>query len=257
MTADDVLTRLLDDGHIVETAEKYSEPGYDDPPAGRLILFSDWSGVSEHDMAVLENAGHEMEWSDEWDKCDECSGAVRTSANCYLWKPAYYRNKDDIVCERCVLANDGETRRYIDWCNGDFTRAITIDGIDLEKFGYKKLNDHSLQTGFHGGMNDDPETLGRNLQKVGVTEFVFVIDENSQFYTNWSVWIKTDIDVEMPNSKLPYDMATEMGKALRGEPTKHVDVVERTITPEEFIKGVKIKTHDKPTVTITRIRGKE
>ncbi|GAG52478.1 unnamed protein product, partial [marine sediment metagenome] len=75
--------------------EGYAEPGYSDPDSN-VIAFGNWNAITEYDgdkfqtiddaparvASLLEKAGVELEWSDEWEFCGECGKAVRTKPDC-------------------------------------------------------------------------------------------------------------------------------------------------------------------------------
>jgi hypothetical protein len=88
-------------------AKEYAEPGYTDTPRG--ILFADWNYFPRGVDSILERYGFEIEWSDEWDICSDCSRAVRTSANSYGWQPSFVLvNECEIVCVDCLKENRHE-----------------------------------------------------------------------------------------------------------------------------------------------------
>jgi hypothetical protein len=92
------------EGYIEEmrwTAE-YAEPGYT-PDGSRGILFANWNHFSKKAGELLERYGYTLEWSDEWDTCEDCNKAVRTSGDCYGWEP-YFVLVDDcsVVCLDCL-----------------------------------------------------------------------------------------------------------------------------------------------------------
>lgn len=97
----------------VDFADHYAEPGYTDG----MIAIGNWDGVSQYDGKIrchfelddapellgkmLEALGFELEWSDEWMRCDECSGLLRHQPDSYHWRPAYHEVDGSILCEYC------------------------------------------------------------------------------------------------------------------------------------------------------------
>lgn len=236
LTLHAVLTRLEGDGTITYAAE-YAEPGYSSPKKG--ILFANWNPDPLGRVSKLaEKAGYEIEWSDEWTTCTGCNKAVRTSPDSYGWTRSYWDTDDgDTLCRECVLA---DPESYLESLEGDARKAETI-GVDLDAHGYRKLNTDSYENGWHPGQNDSPEVVAKSLKARGVERFLFKIDDVGQFDVRFSVYVHEDeqpllADTE-PESKLPYDPGTEMGKALRGEHSDHYTMTTRTLTPEEFISG--------------------
>ena len=85
-------------GAYIVQSPPYSEPGYD---AESTVLFADWNSEgkwnqenSKYDKTskllpllceLAEKVGFAIEWSDEWETCQDCQGAFRTSADSYGW----------------------------------------------------------------------------------------------------------------------------------------------------------------------------
>src|SRR5688572_25286225 len=84
----------------VRLHEKYVEPGYSDPESG-VIATGNWNNRTKWNQAtnthtttddtpgrvskLLEKAGVELEWEDEWVSCGECGGLFRCSADSHGW----------------------------------------------------------------------------------------------------------------------------------------------------------------------------
>jgi len=183
--------------------EGFAEPGYDDPPSG-IIAFGNWNTLSRWDAAshsfvttddtpgrvaeLLERLGVELEWSDEWACCDQCSKAVRTSADSYGWKPSYSQDNDgNITCANCIADDPTD---YLKSLEGDCRRCVTLD-IDLADHGYVLLED-SFEHGFHHGQDADPELIGAALREQGVERFLFTLDSTGEFDMSFSVWLHED-----------------------------------------------------------------
>lgn len=177
-------------------ASGYSEPGYETPESGFIVL-ANWNPVrfdskdkSDNTMPrlekVLEYFGAEIEWRDEWHICD-CGKCVRTSPDSHGWKPSYWLTDSDIICHECVKDDPSE---YLEYLQGNPSAALTIE-IDLSEHDYTK---HILgcKTGWHHGQKDDSKKIAKSLYDMGVENFIFEIDETTQFYTVWSVWIHKD-----------------------------------------------------------------
>ena len=184
----------------VQTAPDYAEPGYNVGEAG-VIAFANWNDRDEYDpktqtrvktddtpsilCTALEALGVDIEWSDEWSRCSDCGKAFRTSPDGYDWKRQYaVIGECDEVCHECIKEDPDE---YLEQLEGT-TSAMTLDGIDLEKAGYVKLAS-DLENGFHSGMDADPKVIAKSLKSLGVDRFIFTLDEASQFYVTFGVWI--------------------------------------------------------------------
>ena len=79
----DKILHALQDKHYLEYCSHYGEPGYQDPE--KSILFANWNPISKPICAYLEEAGYELEWSDEWYIDYNNDKAWRTSPDSYGW----------------------------------------------------------------------------------------------------------------------------------------------------------------------------
>ena len=103
----------------IDSARGYAEPGYDDPERG--ILFANWNnetrrGTDAERKAgdywptvstfrsrfadLLERAGYDTQWSDEWVICD-CGRAVRVEPDGWDWTPSYVIADGGFACHEC------------------------------------------------------------------------------------------------------------------------------------------------------------
>jgi len=258
---------------------KYCEPWYH-LDEGKLILTGNWNDITQYikdvgfetiddTMSVvaklLEEAGCELEWSDEWQECEGCSGIFRIKPDGHGWKKSYFTFKDDSTfCEECIIKhclND-----YLEEHEGNDKRAITIDGIDLSEHGYVKA-DVDFENGLYHGQNDDPKNIGKTLKKNGITRYLFYLDSVGQFDMNFSVWIHEEeiekfgleqiqsiLRHEVPewsdnaeNAKKTLQQASLQASELRqgeGVVYSKIDVstgtaTTRIVSPEEFADGIK------------------
>lgn len=69
-------------------AEAYAEPGYQNDQPARGVLFANWNVFPRGFDAELEALGYAVEWSDEWQTCEDCQRAYRTSPVGFDWRPA-------------------------------------------------------------------------------------------------------------------------------------------------------------------------
>jgi hypothetical protein len=246
MTANAYMTAVLEcrpdwiERMNLDWAEDYAEPGYSADPRG--VLFANWNDVTKWDgekhkvldtrprrlQAIAEHAGYSIEWGDEFMLCDDCHKAVRTTADSYGWKRSYFENDNGIQCINCVKDDPSE---YLASLEGDSRRAETMD-LDLTDHGYV-LAGKDYEHGWHPGQNDSPEVVAKSLRARGIDRFLFKIDDVGQFDLKFSVYVhedEKDLLTEAPvDSALSYDPGTEMGKALRGEPSKHYTMTTRTL----------------------------
>lgn len=181
-------------------APGYAEPGYSDPEAG--VFFGDWNTISVYNREtqrceeylpghnivkrlgdLLEKAGAEIEWYDEWTTCCDCGKAIRTSANSYCWTPYFvWANECEIVCLDC--ADESVLDQYINEprkCVPPYLKKLLV------RAGFEQINRDEYENGFHPGQNDDPQKIFVEESK-HCDELIFVQDEQSQFYIRFSVW---------------------------------------------------------------------
>lgn len=252
---------------IEQTSHAYAEPGYSDPEVG-IIVTANWNNDNEmikgsdigedpeEDFSLheaIEALGGEIEWSDEWTNCDECSKLVRTSADSYSWRRSYFVDEEgcSITCHECVKE---DPENYIEYLKGSPDRAMTFD-IDLSEHGYEKL-DEEFERGFHPGQAADPHKIAKALREQGIEDYIFELDEARQFDVTFSVWIPEDADVSLDEYETDSDVspATRMKQGLQeasaqmsqldGDGVKYSRIDTSTgkaetkiISREDFIKG--------------------
>jgi hypothetical protein len=189
-------------------------------PSGTLHM------VGEH----LERHGFELIWYDEYDECSECYTLLRTQPDSYCWEPEYINTAEGYrVCNECAAKEPA----YLEDYYNDFQKALFANHpFDLEELGFAQLNEDSWETGYHHGMDGDPKKVTEHLHASEVTNHIFVIDEVSQFYTKWSVWIPKDelhkVNIQEADTKMDVSPAAALDHALRtGE-----GMVTKTISQE-------------------------
>ena len=172
-------------------------------------------------------------FDDEWGTCDECGGLIRTSPDSYGWQPEYHDFEDgDRICGRCITKNWAE-----DYLEEHINRNKLVNTwlVDPEKYGWVDLN-LDMETGMHRGQNDDPRAIIK-LAKENRFEVIFS-GSVGQFDVNWTSWAKEGEAEQVKaiitgaNTRLPYDIAREMERALKGEKSEYVKVT--TYTSKDF-----------------------
>lgn len=179
-------------------APDYAEPGYNTPEKG--IIFGNWNPVCGFDKPkeyqkrdpisklarVLEYAGCELVWEDEWTTCGDCGKAVRTQPDCYSWTP-YYKivNECELVCLDCL-----DPENYLESIEDDATKACPPEW-NPEQYGYVKHNG-DFETGFHPGQNDNPGTILKAMHAAGMRRVVFRIRGKGQFDITWQAYFKPE-----------------------------------------------------------------
>lgn len=166
--------------------QDYAEPGYRMSHGDRGILTADWNYFHRGITTLLERAGFECEWSDEWSSCEDCNKLVRTSGDCYQWQPYYViQNECELVCLDCV-----DWPNYLESIEDNPAKAC-MRKCNPAEHGYTLISESAeYENGFHPGQNDDPKKILAKLQEQGKEHIVFRISESSQFYITFEVWQK-------------------------------------------------------------------
>ena len=160
----------------------YAEPGY---TADKSVFMTNWNEYGTV-RELLESMGYDTVYNDEYIECYDCYNLVRTTGDCYSWTASYHiLNGGEPVCSSCILS--GYTEEYLAEISNNTDAAECFD-IDLIEHGYEQFNG-TFQTGFHRGMNDNPEEIYEQLHGQ-YDRVIFQIDRSSQFYSDWSVWVK-------------------------------------------------------------------
>ena len=172
------------------------EPGYDE---NTVRVYANWNNYPKQLKAIekLNALGCpiEAEWEDEWASCDECGRYVRTSPDSYGWTRSYAEMDSELVCHECVKADPDE---YIEWLTNHPKHANTIlDDSVLEAAGFRQFA-NDLENGLHEFQAASPTKIARWLREHGVNEYLFSIDDQGQFDTTFSVWIRGETQLELP-----------------------------------------------------------
>lgn len=171
--------------------DSYGEPGYTDPE--KSILFCNWNNVSNRISDYLEQAGFEIEWSDEWIIDYNNGKAYRTSPDSYDWQ-----SQIRIDEYGDLLTPDSDIDEWIDYAAiDDYAQPVNAlpDFIDMTKVeGWEKLNKESFVSGWHPGQNDNPQTIAKKVfSEGGYIYLIFQITNVSQFDMCFDLWgVKDD-----------------------------------------------------------------
>ena len=185
----------------IQLYSNYGEPGYTDPECG-VIATGNWNTITKWKeetnqfdtidatisrvSKLFEKLGVEMEWSDEWTDCHDCSALVRTSPDSYCWRPSYVIYDGGLYCLECL---DGA--EHLLNLEGNDQNCNVLESVDPKEHGYLLIED-DFQHGMHYGMDAAPPNIAKVLRKVGVNRFLFNQEEQSQFYIAFSVWLHED-----------------------------------------------------------------
>jgi hypothetical protein len=183
----------------------YAEPGYGCTDS--IIAFGNWNPldskneegerISGFDLpdshinalpkrigSLLEKAGADIQWSDEWSECSQCCKAIRTQADSYCWTPSYVMGEGELTCEACTLEDPED---YLESLEDNPDTAITLR-VDPTAHGYHRLPE-SYEHGWHPGQAADPKLIAEALREQDISRFIFCIDSQGQFDMKFSVYV--------------------------------------------------------------------
>ena len=172
-------------------ADKYKEPGYKLDEGKMGIVTANWNNIDQDLIDEIED-NFNIEWSDEWIKCCDCGGLLRTIPNSYSWQRSFIEFEGDIVCLDCM---EDWIKEYFESLENNPRAALTrhiIDHYNPEDYGYK-LQESGFENGLHEGMNDNPMIILRSLQAEGFKHILFAISDSSQFYLTFQIYTENDL----------------------------------------------------------------
>lgn len=165
---------------------------------GEFMIVEGWDDVKaleeatslEMDEIAKIVCGDTDNWgfSDEYTTCSDCGGLIKTSPNSYSWTPDFAIVNDcELLCGECIKANP---QGYLEDLINNPSKANTIlDSEDLEREGFKKLEENEYESGWYG-KNDDPKKIFDNLSE-NYGEVIFEISSSGQFCTNFVCWVRS------------------------------------------------------------------
>lgn len=148
----------------------------------RAGVYADWP---ERICSILEKMGVEIEWSDGISTCDQCYKVIQTEPDCYSWTPEFIVGDGWIECSKCAAEHGAEIL-------ADLEGTTECSNLDPSDYEYVKVNADSYESGWHPGQNDNPSKVAKELDAKGISRYVFAVDERSQFYSKWSVYVHKD-----------------------------------------------------------------
>jgi hypothetical protein len=147
------------------------------------------SGI-EHEGA--ENELGDYGFNDEYTMCGCCYTYLKTTPDYYGWQPKFVTIGTSYTEYLCLDCAKDHKEQYIEERLNNADNAIRlnfIDENDLQELGFKRYNEHSFESGYHAGMDDEPKEILEKL-KPHYNEILFTIDETSQFYMKFSAWVR-------------------------------------------------------------------
>jgi hypothetical protein len=213
------LQSLIDSGDITY-ANEYAEPGYQPEHDNGMIFFGNWNpkefyfsdedkarfnalprAIRNHILGMARIANYiekvlqgECEWSDEWETCSVCEGAVRRTGDSYTWQRFYIEvDYQGIVCLKCAKTTPDETIDwYVEQAQSREQQCLTHFDDEwqaiLEERNFVQVNEDRMENGWYGGQSDDPRVITKNLLAAGVDRFLYVLDYVQQFDLGFNVW---------------------------------------------------------------------
>lgn len=133
-------------------------------------------------------------FSDEYTTCSDCDKIIRTSPDSYFWQPDFYLGDGFIVCKTCFDDVEDYQENYIKHRVNDPKEAVNglMTEKQLENLGFRKYNEDSFEHGLHNGQTDNPNEIYDELS-ILYYDVLFAVDEVSQFYITFSVWVRGEI----------------------------------------------------------------
>ena len=205
---------LMEDGTITDTADTYGEPGYRlDNPNG-VLLFGDWwcrdkdcdytetydgnlAGQKKcHEVelhyarlfSILEAAGAEFHFYDEWWVDYNTGKAYRTEADSYSWQSSI------MWCEDYgdFLTPDDDVSLWVDAVVNNPRSCIPawIDDAALADLGYVE-RECGYESGWYG-QEDNPEAILKAIREnEPEADVVFKLDRVEQFRVTFCTYVKS------------------------------------------------------------------
>lgn len=133
-------------------------------------------------------------------------------------------------------ASEEDAETHLESLEGNPRTANTIDSIDPSDYGYVRL-DLDLEHGFHEGQDSDPKVVAKSLEGMGISRYLFNIDDQGQFDTRFSCYVhESEADLYKPS-----DVETE-GPSVSGAMKRGLQEASRLMAelPEGGIKIAKI-----------------
>jgi len=244
---------LNHEGNTYRIEADFFEGYADGRETDKGVISANWNYVSNETQSRLEQAGYTLDWCDTVSRCDDCYKAIETEPTHYGWKRQFHVGDGYMLCA-CCLANDPEP--LLEDLRGNPDKALTLDNIDLADHGYVRV-ERDFENGWYGGQDDSPKAIAAWLRERDIEDFIFEVDRVGQFDVRFSVWVREEDaeKAEGARGKAAVDPAVAMQAALRSIPVGRASegiqyakvsigdegatITTRTISPEEFVAGIK------------------
>jgi hypothetical protein len=161
---------------------------------------------------LLENLPKvDLAWCDTTSHCDGCMKAISSSPTHWSWTPAYAVLDGSIMCQGCLQEDPAELFEFI-LGNADTSLSPSLN-INPSEHGYTQLP-INFESGMYPYQNDDPGTVGTNLQQLGIERYFFAVEGTGQFDVDWVVWLENDellewLEEAIEENELDVDLTLE------------------------------------------------
>lgn len=172
------------------------------------IALANWNHIDESVAENLSRMGVCLESKEEFEVCCECGKVVR------MFRPASIDLKEswvknaaevgvesgeiEVFCGDCVNNKEEFLEELIGEVLSDPTRCVTIQNIDhsLQEAGFDRILSN-LERGMGEGQNADPKIISDSLKKVGLEQFLFVMETASPTMISFGVYVwREDINLK-------------------------------------------------------------
>jgi hypothetical protein len=175
-----------DSDAIVFSANWNTETQYNSETGETILIDNSMARLGE----LLEKLPKvDLPWSDTTSHCDGCMKAISSNPTHWGWTPAYAVLDGSIMCQGCLQEDPVELFEFI-LRNADTALSPSLN-INPSEHGYTQLP-INYESGMYPYQNDDPGTVGTNLQQIGIERYFFAIEGTGQFDVDWVVWLEND-----------------------------------------------------------------
>ncbi len=197
-----------------QVCEKYSELGYGKPDAiiiGDFNLTGNYENRDDDPILILVNKLKDIgniafEWYEECSICEECSNIVITIADSDIWIPYYSIIDETLYCIDCIKKSYSLTKELINICKNDPEQFIYKSWkLHLAVHGFEEASDQLLKTGSQDDQYDCPKVVMNSIKQLGYNfDVIFVVDNHSQFATEWTVLFSNKDGTKLEQQQLKY-----------------------------------------------------
>lgn len=190
------IVEALEDKYGKEKAQEFFDNGMqivhgcsDSNDKGLLTVIYDWNHGPEGLEDLVASLGADTVYDDDHSTCEECGQLVSTRPMYSGWTAKWLWLGSDIVCKHCA-------REYPEHIIEEYAnqqeKVLPPNIVDVTALGFV-AHKTELETGLHIGMNADLSELDSVPEGY---DYILTLDESSQFYVTWSIYIRKQEDEE-------------------------------------------------------------